>query len=69
MTAICMICPECLHTHVAGDVVALGRFASVTGFRTPDGKIHETRLEAQAWLCVQRQGKATRPVTSPGKAD
>ena len=47
-------CPKCLHTHVAGDAVALSRFAGVTGFRTSDGEIHKTREDAQAWLCGRR---------------
>jgi hypothetical protein len=48
-------CPRCQRVHVAGDAVALSRFAAVTGFRTPDGEIHATREDAQEWLCEQRQ--------------
>lgn len=48
-------CPKCDHTHVAADATALSRFVGVTGFRTPDGEIHETREDAQAWLCELRR--------------
>lgn len=47
-------CARCLHTHVAGDAVALTRFAGITGYRTADGEIHATREDAQEWLCDQR---------------
>lgn len=47
-------CPKCGCTHVAGDAVALSRFAGATGYRTPDDQIHATREDAQEWLCEQR---------------
>lgn len=48
-------CPKCHRTHSAADVVALSRFAGVTGYRTADGEIHATREDAQEWLCDLRR--------------
>ena len=58
-------CPKCQHTHVAGDVRALSRFAGIDGYRTADGEIHQTREDAQEWLCEQRQATTTPTDTSP----
>jgi hypothetical protein len=48
-------CLKCGWTHVAGDAIALSRFAAMSGFRTPDGEIHASREDAQEWLCEQRK--------------
>lgn len=48
-------CPRCGHTHAARDAVALSRFVGLAGYRTADGEIHETREDAQEWLCAQRR--------------
>ena len=48
-------CPSCEHIHVAGDVIAVGKFVGLSGYRTPDGTIYETREDAQAALCQARQ--------------
>lgn len=50
-------CPTCQHIHVAGDVMALGRFTvgGPTGYRTADGALHQTRADGQTHLCSKRQ--------------
>lgn len=52
-------CPRCEHIHVARDVTALSRFTGLTGYRA-GGAIYETREDAQAALCEQRQAEVTR---------
>lgn len=47
-------CPTCAHIHASRDAQALTRFTGVTGYRTADGVVHETREAGQAWLCAQR---------------
>jgi hypothetical protein len=54
-------CPRCGHVHVAGDAQALSHFTGLTGFRTPDGEIHETREDAQEWLCGLRAEQQRAP--------
>ncbi len=49
-----MTCPLCAHTHSPSDVMALGRIGGTTAYRTADTAIHETREDAQRWLCEQR---------------
>jgi hypothetical protein len=44
-------CRTCDQIHGHGDVVALTRFAGISGYRTPDGQIFETRAEAQVEVC------------------
>lgn len=51
-------CAHCGHTHAARDAVAVNRFGVVSGYRTPDGVIHPTRISAQTYLCQQRRAAA-----------
>lgn len=48
-------CDLCGHVHASRDVMALSRFTGVYGYRTIDGKVHDTREAAQDWLCEQRR--------------
>ncbi len=54
-------CPKCGWIHVTGDAVALSKFSGVTGYRTADGVIHESRAEAQEHLCQQRRATQEAP--------
>lgn len=49
-------CPKCQRIHAEGDVQGIGLFSGKPIiFRTPDGTVHESREDAQAWLCEQRR--------------
>lgn len=63
-------CVACQHTHVAVDVIAVGRFEAVpVTYRTPDGVIHQSRGKGQAHLCRKRRGQPIPPVMSSGGSD
>lgn len=49
------LCPTCQHVHCARDVVAVGRFDGLRGYRNGvTADLHPTRTAAEAALCAAR---------------